>query len=151
MIEIVNYAAQYAADFKRLNLEWLQQYFTVELHDEEMLSQPAYITDNGGYIFIAKEDNTVVGTAALIKHEDGFELSKMSVSAGWQGRGISKLLMDACITKANNEAATRIFLYSNTMLVPAISLYRKFGFKELPLEENSNYRRNNIKMELQLK
>lgn len=30
-------------------------------------------------------------------------------------------------------------------------MYRKFGFIEIPVEENSPYKRGNIKMELNLK
>ena len=40
-------------------MEWLHQFFAVEPHDEEMLLPPAYITDNGGYIFTAKENDEV--------------------------------------------------------------------------------------------
>ena len=152
MVEIIDYAPAYAADFKRLNLEWLQQYFSVEPQDEEMLSHPEYITGNGGFIFLAKYNHEIAGTVALVRHDDIlFELSKMSVTASLQGKGISNLLMQAVIDKAATIGASRLILYSNTILIPAIRLYRKFGFTEIPLEENSGYVRNNIKMELSIR
>jgi ribosomal protein S18 acetylase RimI-like enzyme len=60
------------------------------------------------------------------------------------------MLLDACLQLAKEKNWDRLFLYSSTRLIPAIQLYRKYGFKEIPLEENSHYSRTNIKMELKL-
>jgi ribosomal protein S18 acetylase RimI-like enzyme len=43
-----------------------------------------------------------------------------------------------------------LYLYSNTQLEPAINLYKKFGFLEIPVEK-SEYARCNIKMVKHLK
>ena len=43
--------------------------------------------------------------------------------------------------------AKKLALYSNTKLEPAIHLYKKYGFREVLLD-NSEYERSNIKMEL---
>ena len=40
-------------------------------------------------------------------------------------------------------------MYSNTVLENAIRLYRRLGFKEIPLEKG-NYERSNIKMEIEI-
>ncbi len=42
----------------------------------------------------------------------------------------------------------KIYLYSNTKLKNSIYLYRKYNFKEVPLEKKSPYLRANIKMEI---
>lgn len=150
MITITQFEEKYAADFRKLNIEWLQDYFAVEPYDEYQLSHPVReIIDKGGYIFFAKENEEIVGTAALMKETDrSFELTKMSVTKDSQGKGISKLLMDACLQLAKDKKFSRLFLYSNTKLLPAIQLYRRYGFNEIPLEVNSHYSRTNIKMEL---
>jgi GNAT superfamily N-acetyltransferase len=152
MITIVPFEQKYSADFKRLNLEWLQQYFVVEPYDEYQLSHPLEeIIAKEGYIFLARENENIAGTVALMKENDhSFELTKMSVTLNSQGKGISKLLMNACVTLAKEKKWRRLFLYSNTKLVPAIQLYRSYGFVEIPLEPNSQYNRTNIKMELKL-
>lgn len=152
MISIIPYEEKYASAFKQLNIEWLQQYFVVEPYDEYQLSNPSEeIINKGGYIFLAKENETIVGTVALMKESNqSFELTKMSVTKNSQGKGISKLLMDACISLAKEKKWGCLFLYSNTILVPAIQLYRRYGFKEIPLENNPHYHRSNIKMELKL-
>lgn len=149
MVSIIPYSSEYAADFKKLNIEWLQQYFVVEPYDDYQLSNPQHeIIDKGGYIFMAIAGHEIVGTVALKKESnDSFELTKMSVTKDWQGRGVSKLLMDACIAKAKEDKLRRLFLYSNTVLATAIALYRKYGFHEILLEPGSQYQRTNIKME----
>lgn len=133
-------------------MEWLQHYFEVEPYDEFQLSNPqSEIINKGGYIFLARENNAIIGTVALAKETDrSFEVTKMSVTGSKQGKGISKLLLDECIRLAREKRWERLFLYSSTILVPAIELYRKYGFLEIALEKSTHYHRSNIKMELQL-
>ncbi|MGZ5243585.1 MAG: GNAT family N-acetyltransferase [Bacteroidia bacterium] len=150
MLEILPYSDLYKEDIKRLNYEWLEKYFAVEPIDVKTLSDPkAEIIDKGGFIFFAKVDNEIAGTVSLLKVTDKlFEVGKMAVTEKFQGRKIGNLLMQACIDKAKETGAEKLFLLSNTKLSSAINLYRKFGFVEVPLPENSGYKRANIKMEL---
>ena len=136
----------YFGDFNR---RWLEKYFYVEPIDEAMLSNPKlFFIDKGGYIFFAKLGNEIAGTFALMKVEDGvYELSKMAVDEKYHGRKIGNQLLAFCLQKANELKARKIILYSNTKLENAIHLYRKYGFKEVPIG-NSEYKRSNIKMEL---
>jgi ribosomal protein S18 acetylase RimI-like enzyme len=152
MITVIPFEEKYAGDFKQLNIEWLQQFFIIEAYDEYQLSHPMQeIIHKGGYIFLAKDEEKIIGTVALMKETDrSFELTKMSVTKDSQGRGVSKLLMDACVRLGKEKQWDRLFLYSNTVLVPAIQLYRRYGFTDIPLEMNSHYSRTNIKMELKL-
>ena len=150
-IEIVPFTEQYKLNFRDLNVAWLQQYFSVEPIDEEIFANPQhYILDNGGHIFFAKYSDNIVGTCALIKKPDGdVELAKMAVEERVQGRGIGQALLEAAIAKAIEMGLTRLMLYSNTKLEPAIHLYKKYGFKEVPLD-STGYKRSNIKMEKSL-
>ena len=77
-----------------------------------------------------------------------FELTKMAVDPNHRGYGIGDKLMQACIDFTRARKRQRIILESNTKQVAAIHLYRKFGFKEIPLDPNSQYVRANIRMEL---
>ena len=152
MAIIIPFQEKYAGDFKQLNIDWLRQYFVTEPYDEYQLSYPGEeIIDKGGYIFLAKEKEKIIGTVALMKETDtSFELTKMSVTKDSQGKGVSKLLMETCVNLAKEKKWDRLFLYSNTILVPAIQLYRRYGFREIQLEMKSHYSRTNIKMELKL-
>lgn len=99
---------------------------------------------------MAVEGETAVGVCALMKMEDvqyDYELAKMGVSPKFQGHGIGHLLGKAVIEKAISLHARNVYLESNTILTPAINLYKKLGFKEVTGRE-SPYERSNIQMEL---
>ncbi|QMU64785.1 MAG: GNAT family N-acetyltransferase [Flavobacteriaceae bacterium] len=150
-IEIIDYQAKYAADFYKLNVEWLERYFYVEPHDKEVLENPQlYIINNNGYIFFAKLNTKIVGTVALINESECYELSKMAVSPEYRGQRIGEQLMNHCIRFSKEQGWKKIMLYSNKMLTPAINLYKKAGFKEVMLEKDIWYERANIKMILEL-
>ena len=151
-ITIVDFEDAFTNAFKQLNVAWLKKYFVVEPIDEEMLGNPRkFIIDRGGHIFFAKIGDHVAGTFAMIKSaEDEYELSKMAVSEEHQGKRIGNKMLEYCLDKARELGAKKVILFSNTMLEPAIHLYRKFGFIEVPLG-NSEYKRSNIKMEVAIK
>jgi ribosomal protein S18 acetylase RimI-like enzyme len=148
MIEVVDYTEETREFVKALNYEWLEKYFEVEPNDVIQLGDPGKeIIDKGGLIFYAKHNGNIVGTASLLKVEEGiYELGKMAVSEKAQGLGIGKLLMEHCIKIAEQMGVSRLVLYSNTKLRPAIHLYEKYGFTEIILEPG-HYGRANIKME----
>ncbi len=136
---------------KVLNYEWLEKYFRVEQSDIQSLSNPKEeIIDKGGFIFYAKLNDEIVGTASLLKKtEDVFELGKMAVSEKAQGHKIGTLLLEHCLQFAKQKQIKTLILYSNTKLNSALHLYRKYGFLEIKLDEGL-YERANIKMEKHL-
>lgn len=151
-VTIINFNEKYAKDFAQLNFEWLEKYFYIEAYDKKVLLNPKkYILDDGGYILFALINEKVVGTVALIKRgNDVFELSKMAVTEDYQGLRIGQKLMYACIGYSGRIGAKCLFLDSNTKLAPAIKLYNKVGFKEIPVPKDTPYERCNIRMELYL-
>jgi putative acetyltransferase len=148
-ISVIDFETKYAADFLRLNVEWLDKYELTEPADISMLENyQTEILDTGGVIYLAKAGNEIIGSAALIQEKPGeYELAKMAVTAAWQGKGISKLLIEKCITKANELRAQKIFLVSNSKLSTAVSLYEKYGFKHVPVIDN-HYTNADVRMEL---
>jgi putative acetyltransferase len=151
MVTIIEYKDRYIADFRQLNLEWLEKYHLVESHDLEVLDDPkATILDGGGAIFLALLDNEIIGTAALMReHGDCFELVKMSVAPLHRGKGISKLLIGRCLGKAREIGVQKLVLYSNSQLQTAIKLYEQYGFQHVPVVD-SPFVTADIKMELQI-
>jgi N-acetylglutamate synthase-like GNAT family acetyltransferase len=145
---IIPFSPELKEEIKILNLEWLKKYFKIEAKDELMLSDPqGEIIEKGGMIFYAKYNNKIVGTVSLLKiNETTFELSKMAVTDSVQGLGIGQKLMEHCFLIAHEKGIKKLILYSNRKLLPAIYLYEKFGFEEVPLE-SGNYERADIKME----
>ena len=148
MIEIVNYTEATKEYVKTLNYEWLEKYFVVEQNDVMQLADPQKeIIDKGGLIYYAKHNGKIVGTVSLLKVDNNvYELGKMAVTDGTQGLGIGKLMIEHCFKIARQSGIAKLILYSNTQLKPAIHLYEKYGFTEIPLEPG-HYARANIKME----
>lgn len=147
-VEIIPFSSDLKEPIKTLNIEWLEKYFRVEEKDELVLSNPQEeIIDKGGMIFYARYNNEVLGTFSLMKIDnDIFELSKMAVSDKAQGLGIGNKLLVHCLAEAEENNIKKLLLYSNRILLPAIHLYEKFGFVEIPLEIGL-YERADIKME----
>lgn len=151
MIELINYSDQYQPDFKRLNLEWLDKYNLTESQDLEILDDPqGTVIAGGGCIFLAIEDDKVIGTAGLWKEStDEYELIKMAVDPNYRGQGISKLLLDRCLAAAKLLQAKKIILYSNSQLLTALKLYEKYGFTHVDAA-GSHFLTADVKMELSL-
>lgn len=108
------------------------------------------IIAGGGVIFLAGYNGEIIGSSALIyEHEGEYELAKMAVRPDMQGRGISKLLLEACLNAAREMKAKKLCLFSNSQLQTALRLYEKYGFQYVELV-NSPFETADIKMELDL-
>ncbi|PTR01066.1 MarR family transcriptional regulator with acetyltransferase activity [Mucilaginibacter yixingensis] len=153
-VEIIDYRPEYKADFASLNEEWISRYFKIEEADRKALHHPQEnIIDKGGYIFMAMYDNKIAGTCALVKIDDteyDYELAKMAVAPWAQGKSIGYLLGKAALDKAKASGAKGVYLESNTILKPAISLYHKLGFEKI-VGHQTPYERCNIQMGLSFK
>lgn len=147
-LQIEDYRPEHQRHFENLNRTWIEKYFWMEPVDVQVLQHPEeHIIESGGSILMAYWKNEIAGTAALKYSTQGvYEFTKMAVDEKFLGKGIGKALTYAAIEKAKQLGANKIILYSNTKLSPAISLYRKIGFKEIPVD--GPYKRSDIKMEL---
>ena len=151
-VKVVPFEDKYAVDFKRLNLEWIEEYFRVEELDLKHLEHPREnIIEPGGEIYSVIEDGIVIGVCALLFHEEGvYELAKMAVEKESRGKGYGNLLMEAIIEGARAKNAEKIIILSNTQLKAAINLYKKYGFITTRLGQDPDYERGNIEMQLDL-
>ena len=148
-IDIIPFKDELAPTFAALNKEWLVKYFAIEPLDTQMLDHTRkYFIENGGQIFFAKINDQIAGTFALLKMNDQeYELSKMAVAENFQGLKVGNRLVEFSIQKAKELKAKKLILFSSTKLQPALHLYRKYGFVEVPVG-HSEYVRSDIKMEL---
>ena len=151
-MQIVDFAPAHAAAFKALNEAWITRYFTLDAKDIEVLSAPeTKIIAPGGQILMAVEGGEAVGCCALLRLDDGaYELAKMAVTPGQQGKGLGRALLEAAIERAKAMGASRMWLETNSALGPALSLYRSLGFKPVPVLQASDYARADVQMELKL-
>lgn len=158
MATIISYRADLRPHFERLNRDWIEQYFTVEAADEAEFRDPeaTFITPGGQIFFALDERETVVGVCAVapVLHGGGpgreFGLAKMAVAPEARGRGYGDLLLGAAVAFAREAGASAVTLVSNRRLTPALRLYAKHGFREVPLDPDEEYSRADIKMRLDL-
>lgn len=152
-VEIVEYNSSYLSTFKRLNIMWINSYWSLESHDLEVLNDPdTSIISKGGHILVALVDEKPMGVVALCPMDNpeyDYEIAKLAVDPETRGCGVGDAIFSAVLEKAKSLGAKNLFLESNTLLKPAISLYRKYGFKELK-EYHPAYARGDIQMELSL-
>ena len=154
-IKIIHYNQKYKINYKELNTEWLNTYFSIEPIDEKILSNPEEeVLNNNGFIFFALLNEKAIGTFTLMKlDKNTFELSKMCVRPSYQGQGIGEKLLEEAINFAVKEGAITITLFTNNKLESAVNLYKKKGFKKVKNprnQKNKTFKRESTYMSLVL-
>jgi ribosomal protein S18 acetylase RimI-like enzyme len=149
---IVEFAPAYAADFERLNREWLEEFFRVEDRDLAYFRDPmGMIVERGGQIFFVIEGERPVGTCAVIREgTQDYELSKIAVQSDCRGKGYGQWLVNAALEYARSRGGRRMHLLSNERLGDALRLYERMGFVRRPLPGETGYARANVYMEREL-
>jgi ribosomal protein S18 acetylase RimI-like enzyme len=149
-IKIVPFEDWHAEAFKRLNIEWLEDYKLLEPADLKYLDKPRQvIIEQGGKILIAVIGDVVVGTCAIIKETSKrAELAKLAVFPGARGKGIGRMLTVESINEARKMGFKKVILVSNKKLAAAIKLYESLGFKHAPVPEDIIYVTADVYMEL---
>jgi len=147
-VRIDDYMPTHQRWFESLNREWIEKFFWMEPIDFEVLQHPEiHIIGPGGKILMASVEKEIAGTVALKFVKPGvYEFTKMAVAEKFRGMKIGHALALAAIEKARSLGAHTIILYSSTKLQPALALYRKIGFKDVPVD--GPYKRSDVKMEL---
>ena len=148
-IRVVPYEARWRNDFARLNEAWLRKYFRIEPIDAEVLGDPeTHIRAGGGEVLFALDGDEVVGTCALMHAGEGvYELTKMAVDESHQGQGIGRRLIEAAIEAFRARGGRELFLETNSLLRPAITLYESVGFAHQPrVKPDSHYDRADVYM-----
>ena len=151
-ITIVDYQPKHQPYFEKLNRYWIEKYFKMEELDEFVLRHPEEaILKPGGAILIALYNGAPAGAVALRKINDTvYELTKMAVEENVRRKGIAEALGHASFKKAKELGANEVILYSNSILKPAINLYVKLGFKNVPVGIGE-YKRSDGKMVISIK
>ncbi len=150
MVKIIDYSPEHLEVWKQLNIDWIARDYDVEDVDIETLSFPEkHFLDGGGAIHLAELAGRIVGTVALQPFgNDEYELAKMTVAEGMRGLKIGEKLGVACLERAQEIGAKKVFLFSNTKAWQALNLYFKLGFRVCHLGDE--FKRANIKMEIEL-
>jgi len=91
----------------------------------------AYIS-GGGAFRVLLDDERVIGMYGLHRESSYVvELRKMYLEPSYKGRGLGKDLLTDAIGQARASGFTAMVLETNTCLVEAVGLYRRFGFVDM--------------------
>lgn len=150
-IEIIPFSPELQPYFESINKAWVTRFFALEQFDMDQLERPEEtILAKGGVILFARFGNEIVGTVGLIpKDESTCEMIKMGVEPSFQGKGVGSALGAAILEEGRKLGFSKMALYSNTKLRPALHLYQKLGFQEVKAACGA-YGRCDIKMEILL-
>ncbi len=79
-------------------------------------------------VIVVKLDNEVAGYITISHVLDEAEIERIAVSKKYLRQGIASALMEYALNQMKQAGATKIYLEVREDNVPAINLYRKFGF-----------------------
>lgn len=147
-VSILPFSESLAPYFLSINREWIEKYFAMEPFDIAQLQNPQEtLINQGGEVLFAEWQGEIVGTVGLKNRGNRqYELIKMGVLPKARGQKIGWLLGQAALDWSKKQGAEKVLLYSNSILAPAIALYRSLGFREIPMKPGT-YQRCDIKME----
>ena len=99
--------------------------------------------------FAAKQENEIVGFAGILLIIDQVNIMNIVVKKDKRNFGIGSSLLEEIIRYSKIHNATSITLEVNEKNIPAIKLYKKYGFKQVGLRRKYyNNEDNAILMDL---
>jgi N-acetylglutamate synthase-like GNAT family acetyltransferase len=82
-----------------------------------------------GAFFLLLRGEEVIGTAALHYETDLVcEICRMYLAEQYRGQGLGRRLLEHCISEAKERGFQEMYLKTASVLVEAISLYKRAGF-----------------------
>jgi putative acetyltransferase len=100
---------------------------------EELASLPGEYARPSGRLVLAFNEQQVIGCAALRSiDERACEMKRLYVRPAFRGKGVGRMLIDALTHSAREVGYQRMRLDTLPSMTKAISVYRSFGFKEIP-------------------
>ncbi|MDE6758971.1 MAG: helix-turn-helix domain-containing GNAT family N-acetyltransferase [Clostridia bacterium] len=146
--KVIPFEERYRQDFIDFNTDWITTYFEkVEKHDIEEFENIDKDLENGAMIFVAVRDGIALATCMAKPLDDStWEICKLASNKNLPHKGAGNAVFEASANWALNNGAKRLFILSNSKLKPALHIYKKFGFKEIKLD-NYGYERGNIAFE----
>ena len=112
---------------------WLNIDLSFQHFDEELQELKTMYADPGGGIILCKKGNDYVACAGIRKiNNKTAELKRMFVKSAYRGQGIGKILLEKAIDFARSANYSCIRLDTLNHMLPAINLYKQYGFYEIP-------------------
>lgn len=147
-MKIIEFNEKYRQDFIDFNTDWIISNFGfLEKHDRETFEKIDEEMDNGAMIYFAVEKETALACCMTMPMDgETWEICKLGSNKNVPHKGAGSAVFEAAMKWAINHGAKRLFILSNSKLKPAIHIYKKYGFKEIKLD-NYEYIRGDIAFE----
>ena len=85
-----------------------------------------------GRLLLVEVDGQIAGTISLRKiREDSGEIKRMYVRPKFRGEKLGNLMIEEVIRVSKENGYSKLYLDTAHFMSSAISLYKKFGFKEI--------------------
>ena len=100
------------------------------------------LSSTNSYYLVAKSDNEILGFAGIKYVLNDADIMNIVVKKSKRKSGIGSLLLKNIIELCKKLNVSTLFLEVNEKNIPAILLYKKFGFEEVGFRKNY-YKENN--------
>ena len=115
-----------------------KEYLQVQNYDEELMHLEVKYGLPKGRLYLAYCDNQLAGCIGLRKMDDlCCEMKRLYVRPDFRQKNIGSTLVKTIIADAKEIGYSYLLLDTLPFLQEALSLYRKFGFYEIPCYNNS--------------
>tara|TARA_B110000014_G_scaffold137305_1_gene94996 strand:+ start:125 stop:631 length:507 start_codon:yes stop_codon:yes gene_type:complete len=85
-----------------------------------------------GRLLLVELDGEIAGTISLRKiREDAGEIKRMYVKPKFRGKKLGNLMVEKVISISEENGFSKLFLDTSLFMSSAVSLYKKYGFKEI--------------------
>jgi len=85
-----------------------------------------------GRLLLVEVDGEIAGTISLRKiREDAGEIKRMYVKPKFRGKKLGNLMVEKVISISEENGFSKLFLDTALFMSSAVSLYKKYGFKEI--------------------
>lgn len=148
-MNVIQYQKKYKKDFIQFNTDWIQDNFGfLEKEDMDTFHHIEECLEQGAMIYFAVEDGSVLATcmAKPLDDEGTWEICKLASNKHLPHKGAGSAVFKASMNWAIHHGAKKLFILSNSKLKAALHIYRKYGFREIKLD-NYEYVRGDIAFE----
>ena len=85
-----------------------------------------------GRLLLVEVDGEIAGTISFRKiREDAGEIKRMYVKPKFRGKKLGNLMVEKVISISEENGFSKLFLDTSLFMSSAVSLYKKYGFKEI--------------------
>ena len=93
------------------------------------------LKNENSYYIVANENEHIVGFGGLWKSTDDIHITNIVTKKNLRNKGIGKAILNELINQAKIFGYNIITLEVNENNLPALSLYKKVGFKEVGIRK----------------